>query len=99
MGIYYYEVDKSSKQYFISPYSHSIKDPGIYHPLNPFPQMVVMMNVRGSHFDICDDCSNEVPPDEDYKEISEEVYQELLTTFPEAKHFYENAEKEKYVPG
>jgi len=76
MGIYYYAVDRATKQYFSSPDDWSIKSPGIYHPDNPFPGMVVMMNVRGYNFEIWNDYHYDIPPEDGYKDVTDEIYQE-----------------------
>lgn len=83
MGIYYYAVDTVNKEYFSPPEDFAIKKPGIYHQENPFPQMVVMMNIRGCSFDIWNDCGNDIPPDSDYKDVTEEVYAEYKRTWTE----------------
>lgn len=85
MGIYYYAVDTNNKQFFSSPDYWSIKSPGCFHPENPFPAMVVMMNVRGYNFEIWNDCGNDIPPESGYEEITEKVFEELKNTFPEHK--------------
>ncbi len=86
MGIYYYAVDMSNKEYFSPPDGWSIKSPGIFHPENPFPGMVVMMNVRGYHFEIWNDCGNDIPPEEGYRDVTEEVYTEYCRIWPEGKN-------------
>ena len=86
MGIYYYAVDMSHKMYFSSPDGWADKSPGIYHPENPFPHMVVMKNIQGYYFDILNDCSNDIPPSDDYLDVTEEVYKEYKTRF---KDFFE----------
>lgn len=82
MGIYYYAVDYARKEYFSAPEDFSIKSPGIFHPKNPFPNMVVMMNSKGCSFDIVDDCGHDIPPSDDFVNITSKVYQELLRIFP-----------------
>jgi hypothetical protein len=81
MGIYYYAVDVAKKEYFSSPLNFAIKNPGIYHPENPFPHMVVMKNIQGYHFEIWDDVSNDIPPSNDWKDVTEIVYEEYLNSF------------------
>lgn len=87
MGIYYYAIDHSSKKYMYAPREFSIKSPGFFHPHNPFPGMVMMMNFYGSHFELDNDCSGEIP--DGYKEVTQEVYERYLKTFEGAKEFYE----------
>jgi len=81
MGIYYYAVDQYAKKYFSPPKDFANKNPGIFHPENPFPGMVVMMNIRGYHFNIWNDCANDIPPDSDYEDVTEIVYKEYLEMF------------------
>lgn len=76
MGIYYYAVDTNSKQYFTAPTPHAIKAPGIYYPTNPFPAMLVMMNIKGYHFEVWNDCSYDVPYDSDYEDVTEKVFKQ-----------------------
>lgn len=78
MGIYYYAVDTNSKKYFTAPDNFAIKSPGIFHPENPFPGMMVMMNIRGYNFEIWNDCSSNVPPEDGYEQVTEKVYNEYL---------------------
>jgi len=82
MGTYYYAVDTGQKQYFSPPEHYNVECPGCYHPLNPFPAMVVMKNVQGYCFEIWNDCGNDIPPEEGYKDITEEAFQELKDEFP-----------------
>lgn len=81
MGIYYYAVDTNAKKYFSAPDDWAIKNPGIFHPKNPFPHMLVMMNIRGYQFEIWNDCGNDIPPEEGYADITHEVYREYLNVF------------------
>ena len=92
MAIYYYAVDKNRKQYFSAPRSYAYKSPGIYHPENPFPHMVIMKNIKGCCFDILDDCSNDIPPGKGYQDITEEVYLEYLESF---KEYFQQPERSK----
>ena len=84
MGIYYQAMERSKKQKFEAPGDFSIKLPGIFHPTNPFSGMVVMMNSFGNHFDIVNDCLDEYY-DDDYVDITDEVYAKYLNFFPWAK--------------
>jgi hypothetical protein len=84
MGVYYYAVDTSAKEYFSSPSYYAIKSPGVYHPENPFPGMVIMMNIKGYSFEIWNDAADDIPPGSDYKDVTEEVYQEYLRIWPKA---------------
>jgi hypothetical protein len=82
MGIYYYAVDTSAKEYFTAPAGWAIKSPGIYHPENPFPGMVIMMNIYGSAFEIWNDGADDIPPGSDYKDVTEKVFVEYLKIWP-----------------
>lgn len=90
MGIYYYAIDTSAKEYFSAPEGYAIKSPGVYHPENPFPGMVIMMNISGCNFEIWNDCSNDIPPDNDYVNITEEVYERYLKEWPELENESKN---------
>lgn len=81
MAIYYYAVDKSAKMYFSAPEGYAITAPGIYHPENLFPNMVVMMNVQGFNFDILNDCSNYIPETNEYTDVTEDVYKQYVSEF------------------
>lgn len=83
MGIYYYAVDTTAKKYFTAPGRWANKAPGCYHPSNPFPSMLVMQNVRGAHYRIWDDLSNDIPPDEGYTDVTNEVWDEYRDMFRE----------------
>ena len=83
MSIYYYAVDEFHKKYFSAPSGYALESPGIYHPENPFSHMIVMMNCRGYYFEVWNDCSLNVPPEDDYEEITETVYQQYLNEFKE----------------
>jgi hypothetical protein len=43
--------------------------------------MVIMKNIQGYNFDIWDDCSNDIPPSDDFKDITDEVYKEYLKIY------------------
>lgn len=89
MGIYWAAVDNNQKQYFEPPGSFANKTPGLYHPHSPFPAMVVMMNSRGNRFEIDNDMGASYETWSCYENITDKVYAELLTQFPNAKKFYE----------
>ena len=89
MGLYWAAVDNTTKEYFEAPKGFSIKCPGIYHPRNPFPNMVVMMNSRGYSFEIENDSYLEnCYYSGDYKNITEQVFEEFLQTYPDFKEYY-----------
>lgn len=83
MATYYYAVDEQNKTHFSAPIDYSIKSPGIYHPENPFPAMVVMKNSQGYHYEIWDDCVAFYEEFCTWKDVTKEVYDELLMVWPE----------------
>lgn len=92
MGIYYAAIDRKAKKKFESPKGHCIKYPGIFHPHNPFGQMVVMKNAQGWSFDIENDADWEGPfYDDEYENITEKVFEEFLSEFPWYKEELEAA--------
>lgn len=74
MGIYYYAVDFEKKKYFSAPLNFAIKYPGIYALGNPFCNMIVMRNAKGDNYEICDDYGHDIPPDNDYEDVTEQVF-------------------------
>ncbi len=90
MGIYWCAIDKYEKEKINPPKDFSIKTPGLFHPKSPFPGMVMMKNAYGFNFQLVNDSDWEGPYyDDQYKDITEEVYAQYLEKFPEAKEFYE----------
>lgn len=88
MDIYWCAYDQSEKIFFEPPKDFCIKSPGIFHPTSPFPNMVVMMNSLGYHFELAFNVGLEGPYGNDadkYKDITEEVYQKYLKYFPWSK--------------
>ena len=80
MGIYYAAVDTEDETIFYPPGHFATKIPGLYHPNNPFPSMVVMKNTQGYNYQIWSD--------NDYyhlsfKDITQEVYDEYLKIYPQ----------------
>ncbi len=90
MGIYYYAVDTANKLIIEPLDQKSNKFPGIINPYNPFSAMVVMKNAMGFCFEIVNDMGSEPWLEENYKDVTLEVYQELLRIIPWAKDFYES---------
>jgi len=82
MGIYYYAVDSQDRTFFEPPRSFNNKTPGLYTKGNPFPSMVVMMNSRGYNYEIENDGGAFYEEFCAWKDVTEEVYNELLTTIP-----------------
>lgn len=85
MGIYYCVIDSQAKKRFEPPRDFSIKEPGIFHPTNPFPNMVMMMNSFGYNFRLCNDTGDEEYYRNDCEDITDEVYEKYLSYFPWAK--------------
>jgi len=85
MGIYYCAVDWNEKKRIEPPRDFSIKAPGIFHPTNPFPNMVMMKNYQGYDFELLDDCGAAYETACEFEDITEQVYKEFLDTFPFAK--------------
>jgi hypothetical protein len=85
MGIYWYAIDFDSNEKITPPKDFSINTPGIFHPTNPFPNMVMMMNSLGSRFELINDCNENIYSDAEYKDITDEVYFRYLQYFPWAK--------------
>lgn len=86
MGIYWCAIDEKRKEKIEPPLDFSIKTPGIFHPTSPFPGMVMMMNSFGFNFQLINDAGmeDEYYSDE-YKDITDEVYQKYLSFWPWAK--------------
>lgn len=79
MGIYYFAVDYAHKLQMWAPKDWS--DKCIYHPTHPLPQMIAMKNCYGGNFEIVNDVSTTT--EHEFKDVTEEVYQELKQRFPE----------------
>lgn len=79
MGIYYFAVDYEAQEQMWAPKFFSNKC--IYHPRHPLPHMIVLKNCQGSQFEIVNDVSTY--DEHSFKNVSEEVYQELKNKFPE----------------
>lgn len=86
MGIYWCVIDEKTKEKFSPPGKFSIKSPGIFHPISPFPGMVMMMNSYGYNFELINDSDWEGPYySSDYKDITDKVYQMYIEQFSWAK--------------
>lgn len=85
MGICYFAVDMNEKTYFGPPGKFADKSPGVYHPDNPFPHMLVMKLVQGFKLDLYNDCGYAPCDDGGYKDITDKIYKEYLSVYPEAK--------------
>ncbi len=83
MALYWKAVDPRDKKQFASPREFAIKTPGLYHPKNPFPGMVIMMNSRGYRFELAHDDDDQGLYFKDYPDITEEVYQDYLREWPQ----------------
>lgn len=83
MGIYYYAIDQRNKTIMEPPDSYSNKKPSIYSPGNPFPAMVMMKNIQGYKYEIINDMETAYEECCTWKDVTKEVYHELLSIFPE----------------
>ena len=45
--------------------------------------MVIMKNIQGFHFQILNDMSNDIPPSNDYEDVTDKVYAEYVDKFKE----------------
>ncbi len=81
MGIYWAAVDRARGEYFEPPGSYANKYPGVCHPSNPFPGMVVMMNCMACEFQMENDMMEPCYCNGDLKNITEEVYQRYQDLF------------------
>lgn len=86
MGIYYCAICEETKEKFEPPKMFSIKSPGFFHPTSPFPGMFTMMNYLGYNYKIINDMvDDDLYYDDQYKDITNEVYERYLNWFPWAK--------------
>lgn len=83
MGIYYYAIDGHEKTIMEPPESYACKSPAIFHPNNPFPAMVMMKNIQGYHYEIINDMQTVYEECCTWKDVTKEVYEELLKIHPE----------------
>lgn len=91
MGTYYAAVDFTTKEWIEPPDKWANKSPGLYHPQNPFPGMVIMMNTRGNNFEIIDDCTaQDTFYSGIFKDITNEVYEEYKEMWGE---FFEEEDR------
>ena len=77
MGANYYAYNKREKKYFSPPNDLGGKSFQIFQPWNPFPNMLVMMNVYGgnTYWQLGSDEDMFSPYSLDgYEDITEEVY-------------------------
>ena len=84
MGIYYKAVDELRKEFIESPKGFSIKSPGIFHPNNPFPNIVIMANHLGNNFIIVNDSGlyDDLYYDESLKDMTDYYYKMFCEYFP-----------------
>lgn len=85
MSIYWYAYNEYEKKYFYSPTNYAGN--GCIKPNNPFPQMIVMMKMRGHHYEVVNDVSWEHP--NGCIDVTQEVYEDYLKLFPWAKEYYD----------
>lgn len=85
MSIYYFAIDYNARKQIWSPKDYSIKMPGIFAPENPFPNIVMMMNVKYFHeFIIVTDVSTDSK--HEFEDISEEAYKKYKQLFDIEDH-------------
>jgi hypothetical protein len=93
MGTYYCAVDIIAKERIYPLSNFTNKLPGLFHPSNPFSNMVVMMNSYGSNFEIVNDGYQE---DLYYmhglKDVTHDVYNRYLNVFPPEKEWHDKQE-------
>ncbi len=82
MGIYYKAMDHQSKEQIEPPYDFDIKSPGIFHPHNPFPNIVTMANVNGSNFEIVPDYTDLFYAD-GYKDMTDHYLAQYESYWPD----------------
>ncbi|HEX4374899.1 MAG TPA: hypothetical protein VHZ50_16460 [Puia sp.] len=90
MGIYYQAMDHLRKELIEPPLDFSIKFPGICHPNNPFPNMVILANALGANFQIVNDCVEDVYYSAGYKNMTDHYFKMLCKYWPE--YDFERAE-------
>jgi len=87
MSIYYFAVDYNTRKQIWSPKGYSIKMPWIFHPENPFPNIVMMMNyLHNYNFVIV--CDVSTYSEHEFEDISEEAYKEYKQLFDVEDHVY-----------
>ncbi len=80
MSAYWFAIDRKRKLEFEPPKEFAIKDPGFYHPSNPFPGMFLMMLREGFDIELVNDEWLEVDT-EGFLDITEQVYVRYLKLF------------------
>lgn len=86
MGIYWLAVDERENLVIYPPNKFSIKTPCLFHYKNPFSVMIIMKNTQGYNFEITNDMKFEIT--DEYKDVTDEVFEEYLSIFPDGKNFY-----------
>jgi len=107
MGIYWYAINYNELTYFEAPKSFGFnKGDCVFHPDNPFPQMLVMMNSNddyhlykdvGNYFELVSDQYSDCLKGhkwECFKNITEEVYQCYLLRCKEFEKQKDNEDLE-----
>lgn len=82
MGIYYQAMDHKEKKIITPPLDFSNTSPGIFHPFNPFPNIVMLANSHGCRFEIVND-QDDIYYEEDYEDVTEYYFEMLKRYFPE----------------
>ena len=83
MGIYYQAMDHKAKQKIEPPKDFCIKSPGIFHPHNPFPNMVIMANSLGYDFEIVNDSNEDLYYANGYKDMTDHYFKMLCDYWPD----------------
>lgn len=83
MGIYYKAMDHKKNETIEPPLDFSIKFPGICHPHNPFPNMVILANSLGGNFEIVNDCDDETYYADGYKDVTDYYFEMLCNYWPD----------------
>lgn len=83
MGIYYFAVDYREKLQIWAPGKWADKNPGVFYPGHPLPNMVFMKNIQGYNFKVINDFDSTY--EHAFEDVTEEVFKELRDMFPEYK--------------
>ncbi len=90
MGIYWYAYNEEKNTYFCSP--TNLKGNCIITPDNSFPQMFIMMKMRGESYSLVNDMIWEM--DDDSKDVTQEIYEEYLRSVPWAEEYYKEKDSQ-----
>lgn len=98
MGIYWQAIDFTYKQILYPHRTESVKIPGIYHYLNVFSHVVIMMNCHGSKFEMFSDMGSayDIAIENQFEDITAKAYADFFNEYPEAHDFYEGQYREEH---